>query len=144
MRSFLAIRQSHSRLTTVERLFAALLVASAFCGCDKAADTKELQRQVGDLTKTVTDYVGEAETTKEAMTEISKLQQYEYKILTVPADTTPVALQSSLNELGRERWDCFHVEKRLNPAEPAKSELAMFCKRRPETPLRFIPRNLIP
>lgn len=120
-----------------------LVFIAALAGCDKATDTKELQRQVGDLTKVLTDYVGDAAPTKEALTELKKLQQFEYKIISVPADTTPTALESSLNELGRERWECFHVEKRLNPADPAKSEIALFCKRRPETPLRFIPRNLI-
>lgn len=121
-------------------LFSTILLATA---CDSARETRELKRQVGDLTKTLTDYLGESPTTQEALAELKKLQQYEYKVLSLPADMSPAAIESALNEFGKERWDCFHAEKRVHQAEPARSELAFFCKRRPETPLRFFPHQVL-
>lgn len=129
-------------------IFAAL--CAALLGCDSKSKTAEIQNQLANLTKSVSDLVGDSSTTKDAMEEFKKLQQFEYKLQSFPADTMPIELEAALNRLGKERWECFHVEKRMSVeskepdvARAARPEIVLFCKRRPETPLRFIPRGLI-
>ena len=126
-------------------------VFAALMGCDSKSKTAEIQNQLANLTKSVSDLVGDSSTTKDAMEEFRKLQQYEYKLQSFPADTMPIELEAALNRLGKERWECFHVEKRMaaeskeptETARPLRTEIVLFCKRRPETPLRFIPRGII-
>lgn len=136
------------------RTFAALVVSvvcATLVGCDSKSKTAEIQNQLANLTKSVSELVGDSSTTKDAMDEFRKLQQYEYKLQSFPADTMPIELEAALNRLGKERWECFHVDKRTatvlneptDPARPVRAEIVLFCKRRPETPLRFIPRGLI-
>lgn len=71
--------------------------------------------------------------------EMAKLHQIEYKVFSFPGAQVNSTLESLLNKAGEQRWDCFHVQQ--NPATP--SELLFFCKRMPETPLRYLPKNLV-
>ena len=144
-----------NRQTRVVLIFSLLLAS----GCDSKSKAGDIQNQLATLTKSVSDLVGDSTTTQEAMEEFRKLQQYEYKLQSFPANTLPIELEASLNRLGKERWECFHVEKRIGQAAPpsaadstrpeaepqeiARPEIVLFCKRRPETPLRFIPRGLL-
>ncbi len=136
------------QLLRIARISFVTLTLAAITGCDSKSKTAEIQNQIASLTKSVSELVGDSTTTKDAMEEFRKLQQFEYKLQSFPADTLPIELEAALNRLGKERWECFHVDKRVALAEskdgqPPRQEIVLFCKRRPETPLRFIPRGLI-
>ncbi len=65
--------------------------------------------------------------------EISKLFTFEYKVVELDAALSSKELELKLSELGKEMWECFSVA-------PVDSTLKVFCKRRPKTYLRYIPR----
>jgi len=109
------------------------------CGGDRSSskDTlKQVSSQVDELTRSIGDFV----TRSEVPEEFKKLQQFEYKIVSLPAAISGIDLETELNKLGKERWDCFHFEKRLSGEI---SELEAFCKRRPDTPLKYVPKTFI-
>lgn len=72
--------------------------------------------------------------------EVKKLHQFEYQVLTLPAASSSEAIEGALDELGKNRWDCFHVEKQVRVTETGGKErtLVFFCKRSRETPLRYL------
>jgi hypothetical protein len=76
--------------------------------------------------------------------EIEKLQQREYTVIRLPIDTSTEKIEGTLNEFGKNRWDCFHIEK-VPPSsrEEKVGSFLFFCKRMPETPLRYVPQSLI-
>ncbi len=121
------------------KVLCTVFLFSSLIGCNRK-ETKELQNQVSALTKSVTDLVGENVTTKGAIDEVSKLQQYEYKVISIPHDSTSADIEATLNKYGKERWDCFSQDKHLSVEGSGREEIRFFCRRRPETPLRFIPR----
>lgn len=73
------------------------------------------------------------ETQKLAKEELNKLFSLEYKVVEVSSKLTADNLQIMLSELGQQRWDCFNVIHR-------EEGIWIFCKRKPETYLRYIPR----
>ncbi len=75
--------------------------------------------------------------------EVEKLQQREYSVFTLPVDSDAKQIEKTLNELGKNRWDCFAIEK-ITSSAPDKTDSLMFiCKRMPETLLRFVPHSII-
>jgi hypothetical protein len=72
---------------------------------------------------------------EKAASEAEKLFSFEYHVAEVAKDASPAEIEKILHELGKERWDCFHVE-------PRKNSLLFLCKRQPKTYLRYIPRLL--
>lgn len=72
--------------------------------------------------------------------EVKKLRQFEYHVFRVPLQSDAAEVERKLTLLGKERWDCFHVE-RLETDDD--QELQFFCKRMPATPLMYVPRGLV-
>jgi hypothetical protein len=68
-----------------------------------------------------------------AANELDKLVTYEYHIAELDREATTESIEARLGELGKERWDCFHID-------PGVKTLRIFCKRAPKTVLKFIPR----
>lgn len=77
--------------------------------------------------------------------ELKKLHQFEYQVIRMSRDSSPKAIEGALDELGKQRWDCFHIEKQtLRDAEGQKRKVfTFFCKRRIETPLQYVPRSIL-
>lgn len=65
--------------------------------------------------------------------EVNKLFAFEYRVQELPVTSTASEIEQAIAALGNERWECFDVESR-------KETLLIFCKRRPQTYLRYIPR----
>lgn len=110
------------------------------CNIDRNSSkqaAQEVSSEIEQLTKAVGDFVKQAEVPEE----FKKLQQFEYQVFTWPVDKSAKEMQEKLNELGRERWDCFHFERLDN--QDAADELQVFCKRRPDTPFKYVPKNFI-
>ena len=74
--------------------------------------------------------------------EYKRLSQIEYKMLTFPIEVPPSEVESVTNKLGEDRWDCFSSFARPRTA-PQSAELVIFCKRMPETLLRYIPKGFL-
>ena len=70
-----------------------------------------------------------------ASSEVQKLFNYEYKLVALVEESGRKGIEAALNELGQDRWDCFQVV-------PVEGQLTAVCKRRPKTPLRYIPRMI--
>ena len=113
-----------------------LLIMNA-CGSkdSKTGDTvKELNAELDRLTKTVTDFVQTAQVPEE----LKKLQQFEYKVIEIPRATPSPDVENRLNELGKERWDCT-----LGGSSATIESLTFYCKRRPDTPLKYVPKTFL-
>jgi len=118
--------------------FAALIFLCAGCGVD-SKETKQTVHEIGNdveqLTKTIGDYINQTE----APAELKKLQQFEYRVETFPLDAPATLVEERLNDLGKDRWDCVYAD-RFETKEPKS---AFVCKRRPDTPLRYVPKTFI-
>ena len=102
-----------------------LILSYSFLSCKSSAD------KIGGLIDDIKPHKEELE--KKTTEEISKLSTFEYKVAEFKSNITNEELQTKLEELGQERWDCFHVERQT-------FTLTFFCKRRPKTYLRYIPK----
>lgn len=78
---------------------------------------------------------------QDPLKELKKLRQLEYKVATLPLD--PQKIEAELLALGRQGWDCFHVERSPTENQSVNKKLLVFCKRRVETPLSYIPANVL-
>lgn len=121
--------------------FLLFTIVLSLAGCQDLKDNtpgelSKLKDQVTELGSSVKDYVHSSN----APDEIKKLYQYEYKVLQYPIKNLPL-IEEHLSELGKDRWDCFDTEKLIT--EGKEPTLLVFCKRKPETPLKYIPKTLI-
>lgn len=98
------------------------------------AKGEELVKQLEPIGQQVTDTVSEGanRVTSSAEEEVQKLFRWEYKVVDIPAEFGATETEAYLMSIGRDRWDCFHIEPRDN-------KLRAFCKRHPRTPLRYLP-----
>ena len=137
----LAISTVGNLMATLYRLLAlsllTFLLASLYAckQTDKAIDdTVTLAKQGMKSLNDIAPSPDEATTA--ASEEFKKLSVFEYKIVTVDRDTGESGtkkLESLLNRLGAERWDC-------SPLSINGMDLELICKRRQESFLRYIPR----
>jgi hypothetical protein len=124
----------------ISTLCAPLLLA-ALCSCNSSVDSERLEQLSKDLKETLS-------TTKDKVVELSpssgdlkslttdefrKLAAFEYKVTEVPRQASALELEAQLALLGAERWECFQID-------PAETHYRIFCRRRPETYLRYLPR----
>lgn len=114
------------------------LVLMLCLGCE-ARSKQDVRRQLDQVIAELKNQ-GDA-----SIKEVDKLHQLEYTVLSLPADGSAQLIEGALDELGRKRWDCFHVEKstQVNRKGIHSAKLLVFCKRLPETFLRYIPKNFI-
>lgn len=118
----------------LHKIFPIVLSAALLQGCE-APDSAKLvgdAKQVLDELKLTIDASrrGVQETT---VAELEKLHSLEYKVLEIDGKLATVDLETAFADLGKERWDCFHIEERAE-------SLRVFCKRNPKTYLKYIPR----
>lgn len=124
----------------LEQSMCAVAVLVAVAGCNSKQDTSHVGRQIDQLmesTERSLESLGaEHEGVSEAASaELKKVFNFEYKALRLPEGASLEGLESSLNQAGQDRWDCFQVILH-------DSHLVALCKRPPKTPLRYIPRIL--
>ena len=121
----------------------ALFLSTSFllCSCSNPEDTAKLNRVVDDLTRKISDagdslqkYAPDTnEVSQMTSEEISKLFSFEYLVKDMDDSLSPSQMGMELQRLGLERWECFNTLQ-------IGSKLRFFCKRHPETYLRYIPR----
>jgi len=96
--------------------------------------TREFEQTVDQVTRSIGKLAPDSKAIKELTTEeVEKLFVFEYLVSDAPPQSSTAELQETLTKLGQERWECFHIER-------TAETLRIFCKRRPKTYLRYIPR----
>lgn len=94
----------------------------------------ELSAALEKASRKVSEIAPSGEQVKQSATgEVEKLYIFEYKVAEFSLDATAGEIESELNSLGKERWECFASER-------TEKNLRVMCKRRPKTYLRYIPR----
>jgi hypothetical protein len=109
-----------------------VVVALLFSGCQ----SKDKNSQIRDLVDSLTNpqnIPSREKLSEGAQQEVEKLFVFEYKVAEVKAELPAADLEAALQALGQERWECFALQQQ-------GAMLRLFCKRRPKTYLRFIPR----
>lgn len=122
-----------------------ILVACFSAACDQASDIskslpgrEQLDSAMHEAGKLYDQTIqpGAESAQKGATEELEKLFRFEYKVVTLTADQEDdQKLEAYLNQLGQDRWECFSIERMMG-------ELRLYCRRRPKTYLRYIPRWL--
>ena len=110
----------------------------SLCSCDESQlkIQKELEKTLKDSLESISS------NPSLPLDELKKLSQQEYKSLTFPIDTSSSEIEETLNNLGKDRWNCDSIFARPRTA-PEKAEIVVICKRTPETVLRFVPGGII-
>ena len=122
----------------------ALLTAVFLSACESGKPPAELE----SLNSQLKDFLKKAEQKIEGLTpetrgvseatsqEVEKLFTFEYKVVEFKTEASSQEIEARLQALGQDRWECFS-------SEGSSRSLRIFCRRRPKTYLRYIPR-LIP
>ena len=112
--------------------FVATLVSLPACRpSDENSVINDFKSTIADLSSKLDQRRQEVQNSSAA--ELHKLHSLEYKLVEIDAAASSSDIEQRLVELGSERWDCFHVQ-------PLDKTLRVFCKRSPETFLKYIPR----
>ncbi len=85
--------------------------------------------KIGDKVEPYTERVKKVPEMAEE--EYEKLFRFEYQVVELSLESNATKLQETLAELGKERWECFHVQ-------PKDEKLLVFCKKRPVSYLRYL------
>lgn len=109
-----------------------------FQSCDRTGN--EFQKNLEEKVKTTFNEIYESSTP--SIEEVKKLAQLEYHMEVFPLETSSREVDEKLNELGKERWNCFSSFARPRK-DPQNPEMVVLCKRMPETMLRYIPKSFI-
>ena len=124
-------------------LFFRLVFFTTFlCSCEiesgkPSTATEEVQQQI---TEAIDQYVVKGK----SIEELKKLHQIEYKVFTLPIDNSLAKLEGVLSRMGKEKWDCYHIERVSVIREERKvGRLLFFCKRKYDTLLRYVPQSLL-
>lgn len=113
-------------------------LSPSLSACDQVEPhTKELEHQVRNLGNAVGDIIDNREV---PLDELAKLQRYEYKLLRIPQTGDDKEVELQLGLMGHERWDCSPMPTTIENFKTPEVSYLFLCKRRPDTPLRFIPR----
>ena len=121
------------------RILLLIILAVGLWGCDTSSPdvrklTDEFSRTVDDARKRLSDLTPSKDDIRSLTTdELAKLAVFEYKVIDIKKDTSTQDMQEVLAALGQERWECFDTQD-------YRESLRFFCKRRPQTYLRYVPR----
>ena len=123
------------------------LVAFSFSSCKffHAENYDKLSQDLGAFKDEVTNILSDP---NRAMGELRKLREFEYKVFDVSENETPEDTEKTLNTMGKDYWDCYHIERQAimvtknieggNDETKRQFILRFFCKKQAFTPLRFI------
>lgn len=130
----------------MKNIYLSLLLFGLFA-CDSSSGQNTPSKGSADfiqeqVTKAVQDYIMQP---GRSVDEVKKLHQLEYNVFTLALEDSAARYEGVLDELGKNRWDCFHVEKVFTNNEKGDrvGKLLFFCKRSPDTLLRFVPKSLL-
>jgi len=115
-----------------------LFLSIVLVSCDQ--NQEELKKSIEEkISSTIDEF---SKSSPQAIDEVKKLSQLEYRMEVFPLEVEPLSVEKKLLELGKDRWDCFSSFGR--PRSGQKSpEMVVLCKRTPETMLRYVPRSFM-
>jgi len=102
---------------------------------------KEVKEGIGELQREISKQYDEkeAQISEFAEKEIENTFAVEYKVIELDAKLSPEELSEKLNEVGKERWKCFFVDRPQNVGkEQSEAVYRIFCNRRPKSYLRYL------
>ena len=131
------------------------LLAVWSSGCQENPENRQLKDNISKLERLSQDIVNTSkakldqlrntpveELTDASLAEVKKLRQFEYQVTTFPTNERASEIQHRMSMLGKEGWDCFDIQRRVSAEN--REEFMVFCKRLPDTLLRYVPPNLLP
>jgi hypothetical protein len=116
----------------------------------ESPDKQAVRKRIGEAQETIKQLTDATDSTlpdikklspDDALNEVKKLRQFEYKVVTFPVNATAEAITAKLAPEGIDGWECFAAHT-LKGAD-GTDQLGLFCRRRPETPLRFVPQSFL-
>ena len=121
-----------------------LAVVLSFSSCDSKKNNDEpgifgeIAKKVGeeysDAKQTFNEIAPSANDVKENTSkEVEKLFTFEYKVSEFDINSDSGKLEEELTALGKDMWECFDII-------PSEKTIKVFCKRRPKTYLRYLPK----
>lgn len=125
----------------ISRLFPllALLLSLSACNRDDRKSLHQAWQAVSGASDSALQELKKL-SPEDAAAEYRKLRQFQYKVLTMPASEAPQKIEETLNAQGQEFWECFHIERRM---ERDIENYLVFCRRRPDTLLKFVPQTFL-
>lgn len=122
-----------------------LIISSSACDYFKKDRYEKLADNLGSLKDQVLDLADPNKTADE----VKKLREIEYKVVDMSEDWMSAEIEAQLNKLGKDYWDCFHMEvvvphraslqkSETKDSTDEKKVYRFFCRRQPFTPLRYI------
>lgn len=120
-----------------------ILAALSFAGCSDPEKQRQLEETLQGIQRTLSegmDHVTKAAPSREdvesiAGDELAKLSSIEYHVIDLDRDMSASQMDAVLVKLGAERWECFSITQ-------IDDKIRIFCKRRPESYLRYVQRFL--
>lgn len=116
-------------------MMALLLLISGCNTAEKSYDS--MSKSLEDLKKGLSEV---ADDPSKSLDEFYKLRQIEYKVVDLSLDIPSGELESRLNELGKESWDCHALPLKPQVLALTQSDMRLLCKRNTRTPLRYLVR----
>lgn len=118
-----------------------LVIFINFLGCNNNEKIdkvkKDLEQTIQKANKNIqeltSEYANKDKLNELTTEEVEKLFTYEYKVLELDNSLSASEIEEQLQTLGKERWECFNVISE-------QKSYKVFCKRKPKTYLRYIPR----
>ncbi len=126
----------------IVRLLSVILitaVSTILSGCQSdTPEVSQLKDEVHKLVERTSDALNQLAPKKDALVgkandEVDKLFAFEYIVHDLPIKASSDELSTTLNDLGKERWECFSVVDNIDGKQ-------LLCKRRPQSYLRYVPR----
>jgi hypothetical protein len=109
----------------------ALTFILAFSGCQQTPTKESLSDTFEGLRETLDPAAISGEKIQDMATqEFEKLFTLEYRVVDMDSSLSGDQQEALLMQLGRDRWDCFHIT-------PQEFGLRVFCKRQPKSYLRY-------
>lgn len=109
-----------------------------FTACDNSKDLEalksDLEKTIEETTTAIKEMTKDSDKIDDlASEEVEKLFNYEYTVKDYDSSLSAEEFEVNLKALGKDRWICFHIEKEIK-------YYRVFCRRRPKTYLRYLPR----
>lgn len=95
--------------------------------------TVELRESLREIQQAIAERVGPLsdDVKRSANEQFEKLFAIEYKVIEFDADLSRQSLEQKLNELGKDRWDCFNMKSQGD-------YVRAYCKRLPRGYMQYL------
>lgn len=123
----------------LHKMFCLTVTALLLSACEhQSAELQKLEQLVAEIGESVQQVTEDLKPTVDSAhsassAEVEKLFVWEYKVVDIDSESDRSAVEGMLAGYGKDRWECFWVQS-------IGSSTRFHFKRRPSTPLRYVPR----